>query len=93
MDFEAGSEAGSEVARHAIGPRVVALSITFPPRDGVVSAELAGLGRLLPAGSELLVGGQGAGSYRDAIEGAGSWLISGLGELRQRLAEPGGGHE
>lgn len=80
--------AAEEIAAAArgSGARAVALSITFPPDDQEVSAELGRLGSLLPDGVELLVGGQGAPAYRDGVAAAGGRLVLGLADLRRRLA-------
>ena len=74
-------------AASATGARVVALSIIFPPDDSGLGRELAAIGRLLPDGVELLVGGREAPSYRDAVEAAGGRLVSDLGAFRRHLVD------
>ena len=78
------------VGARATGARVVALSIVYPPDDPALGEELAAVGRLLPDGVELLVGGREAPSYRAAVEAAGGRLIGGLDAFRRHLADERG---
>jgi len=80
--------AAAEIAAgsQATAARVVALSIVYPPDDPSLGEELASVGRLLPDGVELLVGGREAPSYRAAVEAAGGRLIGGLDAFRRHLA-------
>lgn len=74
------------------GARAVGLSITYPPDDPAVGGELARLGRLLPAGVALLVGGRSAPAYRTSVEAVGGRLVDDLSALRDLLSalrEPG----
>jgi len=72
-------------AARATEARVVALSIIYPPDDATLGTELAEIGRRLPAGVDLLVGGRKAWSYRQAVESAGGELVESLGAFRRHL--------
>lgn len=67
--------------------RAVALSVTYPADDPRLAQELERLGRMLPDGVRLLVGGRAAGAYGDALRGAGARRIDSVAELRQELDE------
>lgn len=69
------------------GARVMGVSITYPPDDPGLGAELERLRRLLPDGVHLVVGGRCAGFYREAVENADGQLIDDLGAFRLRLTE------
>ena len=63
----------------------VALSVTHPPGDPALAADLERLGRLLPPSAELWVGGAGASSHRRVLDAIGGRLLRDLAALRDRL--------
>lgn len=67
------------------GARLVALSTVHPEGDPAVDADLRELGRLLPEGVGLVVGGAAAQSYADAIRDAGGTVMTDLASLRSLL--------
>ena len=88
-----GSEVPApELARSAgqRGARLVALSTVFPPGDVSVAEEIRELGRLLPEGVGLVVGGAAAPSYLESIREAGGMVLPDLAALRTVLEGLGG---
>jgi methanogenic corrinoid protein MtbC1 len=88
-----GSEVpATELARSADqrGARLVALSAVFPPGDVAVGEQIRVLGRLLPEGVGLVVGGAAAPSYLESIREAGGLVVPDLAGLRRVLEELGG---
>lgn len=65
--------------------RAVALSITHPPDDPHLPAELERLGRLLPPGCDLLVGGRSAGAYSPTLDAADARFVLDLANFRREL--------
>lgn len=78
---------GLEIAAAAVrtGARAVALSVIHPEDDPALGGHLEALGRSLPAGVRLLVGGAAAGAYAGEVETARGELIADLAELRDVL--------
>jgi len=78
---------GADIAAAAVrtGARAVALSVIHPDDDPALGEQLASVGRLLPAGVALLVGGAGAEAYQEAVESAKGELIGDLEALRTAL--------
>ena len=78
---------GEEIAAAArrTGARAVILSLVYPPADASLAGELRALRAGLPAGTALLVGGQAAPGYADALEEAGARVLGGYDELREEL--------
>jgi DNA-binding transcriptional MerR regulator/methylmalonyl-CoA mutase cobalamin-binding subunit len=76
-----------EIAAAALqkGARVVALSLTYPPDDPLLLEELRRLRRLLPPGTELVVGGRAVSSYRPLLEEIGALIVHDLDGLRREL--------
>lgn len=76
-----------EIAAAAVqkGAKAVALSIVYPPDDGLLSDEIRRLRRLLPRTVELIVGGRSAGSYHAALNETGARHVENLRELREEL--------
>jgi len=72
--------------------RVVALSLVYPADDTRLIDEIEMLGRHLPSGTRLLIGGRASAGYVKAVEAIGGKHLSGMKELRQELrvlrAEP-----
>ena len=64
----------------------MALSITFPADDPCLRAELERLGRLLPEGTRLLVGGHAASGYLESLEAAGARVLEDVPAFRRELA-------
>jgi len=88
-----GSEVpATELARSAgqRGARLVALSAVFPQGDVAVGEQIRELGRLLPEGVGLVVGGAAAPSYLESIRDAGGLVVPDLAGLRPVLEELGG---
>jgi methylmalonyl-CoA mutase cobalamin-binding subunit len=77
--------AATELDAHAI-----ALSLVYPERDPRVESELRLLGRLLPDGVRLFVGGESARHYRTILEQIGGVLCSDMREFRHELRRIGG---
>jgi MerR family transcriptional regulator, light-induced transcriptional regulator len=73
------------LAAEQSGARAVAVSVVLPGDQRAIAAELLALRALLPADVELLVGGGGAASLRDAASAAGITWPGGLTELRDWL--------
>lgn len=67
------------------GAAAVALSIVYPDDDPNLPNEIGELARLLPTGTELVVGGRAAASYRPALEKAGAIYVSSLEEFSEHL--------
>lgn len=76
-----------EIAAAAVqkGAKAVALSIVYPPDDGLLADEIRRLRRLLPRTTELIVGGRAAASYAAALDEAGARRVESLKELREEL--------
>jgi methanogenic corrinoid protein MtbC1 len=81
-DLPAASIAG---AVEATGARAVALSLIYPTDDPQVAAELRELSELLPADVTVIVGGQGAPSYRAVLEEIGALWLPDTPALRSAL--------
>lgn len=71
------------------GARAVALSIVYPADDPEIGNHIRSLGRALPQGVTLMVGGAAATAYADAITDAKGKLLQNLGNLRDTLRELG----
>jgi DNA-binding transcriptional MerR regulator/methylmalonyl-CoA mutase cobalamin-binding subunit len=69
--------------------RAVALSITVPSPDGSLDAELERLGRLLGAGTRLLVGGAAARTCQASLDAVGARRLDDLAGLRAWLRAEG----
>lgn len=65
---------------------VLALSITFPSEASELNPELRKLGRLLQPGVRLVVGGQAASLYEDALDASGASRFDDLADFRAFLA-------
>ncbi|HEX3532312.1 MAG TPA: cobalamin B12-binding domain-containing protein [Thermoanaerobaculia bacterium] len=76
-----------EIAAAAVqkGARAVAVSIVYPPDDPLLGDDLRKLRRLLPPGTELLIGGRAAASYATVIEDIGALHLDSLSRLREEL--------
>jgi DNA-binding transcriptional MerR regulator/methylmalonyl-CoA mutase cobalamin-binding subunit len=76
-----------EIAAAALqkGARAVALSLTYPPDDPLLSDDLRRLRRLLGSRTALIVGGRVAPSYGHALHEVGAVRVADLSELRQQL--------
>lgn len=68
------------------GARAVALSITYPPDDPALGREIESLGRLLPVGCRLLVGGAAAAAYEGPLRAIGVRPVDDVPSLRRELA-------
>lgn len=66
--------------------RAVALSITYPPDDPTLGREIESLGRLLPGGCRLLVGGAAAAAYEGPLRASGARRLDDIPSLRRELA-------
>ncbi len=69
----------------ATGARAVALSLIYPPDDDASRSELRELRRLLPAGTEIIVGGRASGSYATVLEEIGAIWLSETASMRSAL--------
>ena len=67
--------------------RAVLLSVTYPLGDRLVESELLELGKMLPEGVILLVGGQAAKSYSSALNSIGALRMHDIGQVRETLKE------
>lgn len=78
-----------EIAAAALqkGARAVALSLTYPPDDPMLTDDLRRLRRLLGSRTLLLVGGRAAPSYAGVLSEIGALRIESLAELRHRLQD------
>ncbi len=76
-----------EIAAAAVqkGARAVAISIVYPPDDPLLGDDLRKLHRLLPAGTELFVGGRAAAAYATVLEDIGALQLDSLSRLREEL--------
>jgi DNA-binding transcriptional MerR regulator/methylmalonyl-CoA mutase cobalamin-binding subunit len=76
-----------EIAAAALqkGARAVALSITYPPDDPVLTDELRRLRRLLDSRTALLVGGRSAPGYAQVLQEIGAHRVDDLAGLRREL--------
>lgn len=76
-----------EIAAAVVRPgvRALALSITYGANDPELDEELRKIGRLVPDGVGIAVGGRAALDYRDALEEMGAVRISDLGGFREFL--------
>lgn len=63
----------------------VLLSFVYPAHDPVAESAIRDLGELLPADCSLIVGGQAAASYADALVGAGAHLVRDYEDLDAAL--------
>lgn len=67
------------------GARALALSVSFPPDDPHLARELKKLGKLLPPGFPVLVGGGAAAAYSRMLEEIQAHLLPDHREFRRRL--------
>jgi len=67
------------------GARALAISLTFPKGDPVLLGELHDLGRLVPEGTRIVVGGQAVDSYLSALEAIGAAICGPLSEFVSAL--------
>ncbi|HYG62988.1 MAG TPA: MerR family transcriptional regulator [Thermoanaerobaculia bacterium] len=76
-----------EIAAAALqkGARAVALSLTYPPDDPMLMDELRRLRRLLPSGTEIVVGGRAAPGYHALLQEIGARAVRDMEELRREL--------
>jgi methylmalonyl-CoA mutase cobalamin-binding subunit len=76
-----------EIAAAALqkGARAVALSLTYPPDDPMLTDDLRRLRRLLGNHTILLVGGRAAPSYAGVLSEIGALRVESLADLRQHL--------
>ncbi len=65
--------------------RAVALSITYPPDDPLLSDDLRRLRRLLGPGTALVVGGRACPAYSPVLQEVGAFLVDDLGALRRGI--------
>jgi MerR family transcriptional regulator, light-induced transcriptional regulator len=72
-------------AAERTGARAVVLSITYPPDDPTLAREIESLGRLLPAGCRLLVGGTAAAAYEGPLRAIGARQVDDVPTLRREL--------
>ena len=82
-NLPASDLAGAVVQNHA---RAIALSIVYPNNDPLLPQELTLLRRYLPAGTEIIVGGRAASSYRDALRSIGAVEVQDLKDFYQWLS-------
>jgi len=68
-----------------LGAAAVALSITIADGDPQLEQDLLRLGRLLPDGVEIIVGGRGATGYKAALETIGARRLDDLQQFREFL--------
>ena len=71
------------VAALAVGARVVALSLIYPPDDARLADELIRLRRHLGPGPVFVAGGGAAASYSDGLRGIDARVVRDLDEFRQ----------
>jgi DNA-binding transcriptional MerR regulator/methylmalonyl-CoA mutase cobalamin-binding subunit len=78
-----------EIAAAAVqkAARAVAISIVYPPDDALLAEDLKRLRRLLPAATEILVGGRASNAYIPVLEQIGALHVSSLSALRQELEQ------
>jgi DNA-binding transcriptional MerR regulator/methylmalonyl-CoA mutase cobalamin-binding subunit len=76
-----------EIAAAALqkGARAVALGLTYPPDDPLLVEDLKRLRRLLPPGTELIVGGRASGAYAATLEEIGARRVEDFEDLRREL--------
>jgi DNA-binding transcriptional MerR regulator/methylmalonyl-CoA mutase cobalamin-binding subunit len=76
-----------EIAAAAVqkGARAVALSLTYPPDDPLLTDDLRRLRRLLGSRTTLFVGGRAAPAYAGVLSEIGAIRVESLAELRQQL--------
>lgn len=76
-----------EIAAAALqrGARAVALGLTYPPDDPLLVEDLKRLRRLLPQGTELIVGGRAAGAYAATLDEIGARRVEDFDGLRREL--------
>jgi DNA-binding transcriptional MerR regulator/methylmalonyl-CoA mutase cobalamin-binding subunit len=86
VTFLGNSLPAEEIAAAVLqkSPRVVALSISYPPDDPRLPEELRLLSRHL-GNAALLVGGQSAKAYRDVLSEVGAVLVRDLSHFREVL--------
>lgn len=70
-----------------VGASAVALSITIADGDPQLAKDLRRLRRLIPDDVELIVGGQGADGYRNALDDVGARCPEDLEQFRRLLGE------
>lgn len=76
-----------EIAAAALqrGARAVALGLTYPPDDPLLVEDLKRLRRLLPPGTELIVGGRAACAYAVTLDEIGARRVEDFEDLRREL--------
>jgi len=76
-----------EIAAAAVqkSARAVAISIVYPPDDALLVEDLKRLRRLLPAATELLVGGRASSAYAPVLQKIGALHVDSLAALRHEL--------
>jgi DNA-binding transcriptional MerR regulator/methylmalonyl-CoA mutase cobalamin-binding subunit len=76
-----------EIAAAALqkSARAVAISIVYPPDDPLLTEDLKRLRRLLPATTELIIGGRAAAAYAAIVKEIGALHVPSLAALRQEL--------
>jgi DNA-binding transcriptional MerR regulator/methylmalonyl-CoA mutase cobalamin-binding subunit len=76
-----------EIAAAALqkGARVVAISITYPPDDPMLTEDLRRLRRLLDARTAIIVGGRAHPAYAAALQEIGAVRVEDLAGLRREL--------
>jgi methanogenic corrinoid protein MtbC1 len=67
--------------------RAVALSLTYPDGDDRVASQLHTVGRLLPEGVTLIVGGRAAGRHESVLREIGAIRLDSLADLREYLQQ------
>ncbi|HVR97237.1 MAG TPA: MerR family transcriptional regulator [Thermoanaerobaculia bacterium] len=67
------------------GARAVALGLTYPPDDPLLVEDLKRLRRMLPLGTELIVGGRACCAYALTLEEIGARRIEDFENLRREL--------
>jgi len=65
--------------------RAVALSLVYPEDDAGLANELRALREMLPAGTDLLVGGRATSAYRTILESLGAILVEDLAKVGSAL--------
>lgn len=76
-----------EIAAAALqkGARAVALGLTYPPDDPLLVEDLKRLRRLLPQGTELIIGGRAACAYAATLDEIGARRVEDFEDLRREL--------
>ena len=87
VTYLGGDLPAADIARAAeqTAARAIALSITHPPDDPLLGAELEQLRRSATKSTPILIGGQAAPSYRHIIDSIGAVHMEDLDTLRKTL--------